>query len=110
MKHFLPISLLTLLLAALTLVAAWKVPPASAVQPAEASFAVNAQFVVARCGHCHGLDKTCAKLGKKDQDAWLRTVKRMVEAHGTDIVPATANDVAAYLAGPDAALTELCGN
>lgn len=90
--------------------------PALAVQPgpnqaapAPAS-AVNAQFIAARCTGCHGLDKTCRKLGKKDRDAWLRTVKRMAEARGADIAPFDAARLADYLTVPEPDLGAACGN
>jgi mono/diheme cytochrome c family protein len=83
---------------------------AEAVQPAADvdTMVVDAAFIAERCVGCHGLDKTCRKLDRKDMAAWKRTVKRMVDVRNTDISPATVADVAAYLAGADEEMRRQC--
>ncbi|WP_022661825.1 hypothetical protein [Paucidesulfovibrio longus] len=111
MKRIIPSCLLFFGAAAALLAVAALAPARSAfaVQPVSGTEVVNAQFIAARCGDCHAMDKTCSKLGKKDRNAWLGTVKRMVETRGADISPATAKGVADFLFQPDPALNQLCG-
>lgn len=111
MKRIIPLCLLFIGAAAalLAVAALGPVRPAFAVQPVSGTEVVNAQFIAARCGDCHAMDKTCSKLGKKDWNAWMGTVKRMVETRAADISPASAKEVADYLSQPDPALNQLCG-
>ncbi|MEF2146223.1 MAG: hypothetical protein V3573_12325 [Desulfovibrionaceae bacterium] len=70
---------------------------------------VDAAFIQERCVGCHDLARTCNKIGKKDLAAWEKSVSRMVDAHGANIVPATPAQVAAYLFEPSADLLKACG-
>ena len=78
------LSLLTVLLLALTLaVAAWAQDMGAAVS--------------STCGACHALGRTCAKLGS-DKAYWQSTVQRMFD-NGAQMASGDVAPMAAYLAG-----------
>jgi cytochrome c5 len=56
------------------------------------------ELVMKACSACHDTGKVCTALGKKNRDAWLAAVNRMVKK-GAAVDQADVPLVADYLAG-----------
>jgi hypothetical protein len=54
------------------------------------------EIIIASCTACHDTRRICDNLGKKDRDAWEKTVTRMVEK-GADVSKENIPAVVDYL-------------
>jgi len=66
-----------------------------------------AGIVTKSCSNCHGIDKVCSKLGRKDKNAWTRTVYGMKQA-GARIDENDIPMLAEYLAGLKPGSKQVC--
>lgn len=55
-----------------------------------------AALIASSCTRCHGMDKICKKLGKKDRKNWDKTVTRMIKK-GADLPVENKGLVVDYL-------------
>jgi cytochrome c5 len=65
------------------------------------------ELVMKACSACHDTGKVCSALGKKDRDAWLTVVTRMVKK-GAAVDQADIPLVAEYLAGLKSGSKPVC--
>jgi hypothetical protein len=66
-----------------------------------------ADIVMKACSACHDTGKVCKYLGKKDKEAWLKVVNRMVRK-GAAVDQADIPLVADYLAGLEPGSKPVC--
>lgn len=57
-----------------------------------------AGIVMKDCTVCHGSQRICDSLGRKDRKEWDKTVKRMID-HGANLSPQDVPSVVDYLTG-----------
>ncbi len=60
------------------------------------------------CTSCHGMGRTCAKVGKADKAQWLEILERM-NRHGAGVEAGAMDGLADYLAVPSDELKGECG-
>jgi mono/diheme cytochrome c family protein len=65
------------------------------------------QLTLNKCGSCHGVDKFCKHLGKKDAASWTKTVDAMIKK-GAKINDQEKKTIAEYLAGLKAGAKPIC--
>jgi len=65
------------------------------------------QLTVNKCGLCHGVDKLCKYLGKKDAAGWAKMVDSMI-IKGAKVNDQEKKTIAEYLAGLKAGAKPMC--
>ena len=65
------------------------------------------QIIKSKCRECHGLDRICKGLGKKDAAGWTQTIDIM-KKNGALVSDAEKKTIASYLAGLKAGARPIC--
>lgn len=65
------------------------------------------QLTLNKCGSCHGVNKLCRHLARRDAAAWTKTVDRMIKK-GAKVNDQEKKTLAEYLAGLKAGAKPIC--